>query len=193
MAIWKRDPEPHFPGDTTWIQYPRDGWRGCSGSIIATRYVVTSGHCIIVQQEYKDQGIIGTVYPEDRVAVRLGDHNIGEYGDTLLEEYFNVNDYYYYSDYAGGQGFDGSVIGGHYDIAILQLDRDIPPHKFVPVCLARFGDKVYGGEQINLAGWGMVSEYPNPPHQNTTEPYEVKVSVIDPDTCDSQINKDGKF
>ena len=115
------------------------------------------------------------------VAVRIGDHNIVEFGETGLEKFMNVHKINFHKHW--DRNIIGSRVSNHwnYDIAILELEEDIRLDVYTPACVAKDTDgTTFDGKVITLAGWGFLNEYEftqNVPPVTTNVPYEVNVTV----------------
>ena len=139
--------------------------------------------------------LITSILAPSHLGVRVGDHNLHDPGDTApREQFFPVEAYFYImKPRTTDNAYWGNVIGGPNDIFILKLEEHLPAWLFMPACLPKYGaGPKYDGKEITLAGWGIVSDYPNCKRyqncQNATNAHEVKVTVESARSCDARIN-----
>ena len=145
-------------------------------TVLYCRFVITAAHCFYEEDE-ETKLITGKLEAGD-VAVRIGDHNLVTFGETGLEQFVNVkkiNIHDGYQQVIGEKAWKGS-----YDFAILELDTDVPIETYTPACIARATDgTTFDGKNLTMAGWGLLSDYPQEPHITTNVPYEVNVTVAE--------------
>ncbi|XP_050312534.1 venom serine protease 34-like [Anthonomus grandis grandis] len=109
----------------------------CGSHVIASRYILTAGHCL----QNKDP---------DELVVLVGDHNISSGSDT------NYSAIYYVSAYEINPSYDSDTYS--YDIAIVQTKTEISFSTYVgPVCLPfRYYSNDFALESVTLLGWGQT-------------------------------------
>ena len=168
VALWLRDPSL-APAEYT-------GPRGCGGTIIASRFVISAAHCLYLADQNK------IVYKElfkNDLAVRVGEHILNEYGETGLEIFVNINHIYKNPNYQ--QNLHQPRWKNGYDMVMFELEYDLPLDTYTPACLPRHSEgNRFDGKTITLAGWGYTTAAMD---VINNEPYEVNLTVSTIDAC----------
>ena len=146
-----------------WLVYVsnRDTWSGCTGTLVASKYVITAAHCV----DDGDTG--GRSKPAKQVIVSVGEHDKTKRGETNLpEKQVKVKRITLHHGY--------NRRGVSNDIAILELKEEVDLETYTPACLARRSDvNTFYGKTATIAGWGLIDLQGTP----TKVPHEVQVPV----------------
>ena len=116
------------------------------------------------------------------IAVRIGDHNRKSAGEEKLPAAFvNVKEIHYHPNYFQERdGIDDPPTFGYllgFDVAILELERELDLTIYTPVCLPNPSDKhSWDGKSARAAGWGNIGPYPIVNYPDV--PYEVDLTVM---------------
>ena len=154
-----------------WDYLPLCGF--CGGSIVATKYVITAAHCLY-HEGFKTEKTV------DEIAVRIGEHDRKQEGEEKLPaDFVNIKTIHKHPkwglDKETSQKLPIEAISV-YDIAILELERELDLTKFTPVCLPKPSDLYsFDGKSARAAGWGNIGPYPYMHYPNV--PYEVDLTV----------------
>ena len=117
----------------------------CGGALIASKYVVTAGHCLVSDGDthFQVRSDLQLCEAQSGVQVRLGEHNLKMTGETILpEKNFTVVRSFRHKDYDSKKAIN--------DIALLELGEEVDLKVYTPVCLPSKGD---GGEFIGKRAW----------------------------------------
>jgi len=147
--------------------------RGCGGTIVNKRYIITAAHCT----EYKGATITN-------VKVAIGEHNMcdgvtNEGGSWIsAKRVINHPNYHRYDN----------------DIAVLELSEDITfTANIKPACLPTSATKDYSNLAATISGWGGTIGWappgpkPQQPRQCTLKESVVKVLSPTSQKCRSEI------
>ena len=186
--LWFRDP--------TNTQYRVDGWAGCGGTLVASNYIISAAHCIFKRwcdPQTKECFAIEE-YTKDNLAWRVGEHDVGVFGETGYERFVNIKNMHKHPEYPQKVftyiNRAKYVNDPYYDIVVYELEEMLPLHAYTPACLPKPGeDARFDGKMATIAGWGRLS-YDGP---TPKEPYEVKVPVSKTDTCPESIEQPAKI
>merc|ERR1711990_631606 len=127
-------------GNTIW---------NCGGTLIASRYVLTAAHCMVVGGD------------ETKLKVTIGDHDLQATTETCLSTItLGVKRIKIHEDYILIEDFFGSIELIENDIAILELEEEVDLGIYTPACLPEQGED-YSDETENIFtyGWGLGSGY----------------------------------
>ena len=139
-----------------WDYLPLCGF--CGGSIVATKYVITAAHCLY-HEGFKTEKTV------DEIAVRIGEHDRKQEGEEKLPaDFVNIKTIHKHPkwglDKETSQKLPIEAISV-YDIAILELERELDLTKYTPVCLPKKSDLYrFDGKSATAAGWGDIGPYP---------------------------------
>ena len=136
-------------------------------------------------------GNIDKAYQPSELKVNVGDHNYRTRGETTLEQLnlrlAKIHRHNNFKQVIGAK----SATGNGWDIAILELKKELPLGTYTPACLPKFTDtsKFYG-KMVTVAGWGKDHEVPD--HAPST-PKEVQLKIATSadasDSCEYDGNK----
>ena len=191
-------------GTSTYPCRFEDGLCGfCGGTIVASKYVITAAHCMW-EKDWTSKKNTHEKTP-DQIAVRIGEHNRKREGEEILPaEFVHVKAIHKHPNFFQERdGFHDKPTYGYllgYDIAILELERELDLTKFTPVCLPKKSDLYrFDGKSARAVGWAphkhwTVSNgnglfgpficrlFPNvclwPETPKPTVPYEVDLTVV---------------
>ena len=156
-----------------------DGFHGCGGTIIASRFVITAAHCTYEVEVKEDKGprIVVTEFRGRDMAVRIGEYNVAVYGETGLEKNINVLQIHRHDEWR--QSLNVPYNNEGYDFAILELETHINLQVFPPACLAKETDgTTFDGKKVTVVGWGYISRFPKyGPHIRANAPYELNITI----------------
>ena len=92
----------------------------------------------------------------------------------------HINKYYPLKDNYMGKKMSAKA----FDIAIIELEKEIDLSKYTPACLATWYDGTsFDGKNVTVAGWGRLkaSLSPHPPFlpYTTNKPYETNLTIVE--------------
>ena len=152
-------------GTSTYPCRFEDGLCGfCGGTIVASKYVITAAHCMW-EKDWTSKKNTHEKTP-DQIAVRIGEHNRKREGEEILPaEFVHVKAIHKHPNFFQERdGFHDKPTYGYllgYDIAILELERELDLTKFTPVCLPKKSDlHRFDGKSARAVGWGDIGPYP---------------------------------
>jgi len=138
------DPINKYPWIVS-IQRTSDSSHICGGSLVASKYVVTSARCL-----YRDTN----PYTESDIQVRIGDYDLSVVGETsIAEKTLGV---------AAIRRHENFIIVGDngnsdWDVAVLELSEHLDLETVTPSCLARTSDRTsFDGKPAQAYGWGAT-------------------------------------
>nr|XP_033801511.1 coagulation factor IX [Geotrypetes seraphini] len=149
-------------GEIPWQAYlvKKDGTGFCGGSIISETWIVTAGHCLLSNTEFK---------------VVVGEHNTEQNDET--EQYLEVARIVMHPNY------NASKKRYNNDIALLELKTAMKFNSYVtPICIADMGfteNLLKGTKNSVVSGWGDVRFQGRP----ATILQKLKVPFIERATC----------
>ena len=153
--------------------------RGCGGSIIASRFVLSAAHCLFLTRKANNREIVYKELTKDELAIRVGLHCLNQEcvtGEEMFKNVRRINKHYEYR-----QQLNQPRWRHGFDIVIFELEDRLDLNKFTPVCLPRHSEGIsFDGKTITLVGWGSDGTDLSVP---TNEPYEVDVTVATTDAC----------
>lgn len=116
------------------------GGHFCGGTLVASKYVITSANCMAV--------ISG---PTD-FKIRLGEHDLSSTGEgSLTELTLDVASYTIHENY------DNAIVRDN-DITVIELAQEVDITTYTPACLAKTSDSTtFDGKNAWVYGWGTTS------------------------------------
>ena len=121
----------------------------CGGTLVASKYVISATHCFYTED-------ITIMRKKENIRIWLGDHNIKQSGETLLEEKkIRVANLHHHPNF------------GPFDITVVELAESVDLNVYTPACLARTIDtNKFLGKYVTVAGWGTLGKkFPDVPHE----------------------------
>eukprot|EP00090_Calanus_glacialis_P035508 TRINITY_DN60610_c0_g1_i1.p1 TRINITY_DN60610_c0_g1~~TRINITY_DN60610_c0_g1_i1.p1 ORF type:complete len:292 (-),score=36.49 TRINITY_DN60610_c0_g1_i1:58-819(-) len=109
----------------------------CGGSIINSKWIVTTRDCVVKDFDVVTLEIL-EVYPVSDTFVLVGAHQLTANNETGRKQYQAAE----------------IVILPRYDLALIKVDGVIDTSIYTPICLPDTGDD-FRGEDIVLTGWGL--------------------------------------
>lgn len=135
----------------------------CGGSVISPRYIQTAAHCVACRTT------------ED-TAVLLGKNTIEEVNMRTLQYMQYLEEIHVHPDYVRGVELD---FKNNPDIALLKLEIPVIfGPKINAICLTSFPNRLYEGETMIIAGWGITENL-----TTSNKLLEAAVPVISNDEC----------
>ena len=164
----------------------------CGGSIVASKFVITAGHCVESYKQYlprvKEYGEWIRPYESHEISVRVGDTNLNSTDDDNIlyglygfkvARFINVKKIHRNTEWIANPDGDDKEVP--YDIAILELEEEVNLHILTPACLPRRTSFTkFDGKAVNVVGWGLTKEKPvitAGKAEYTAKPHEVKLTV----------------
>ena len=155
----------------------------CGGTLVASNYVITAGHCLYEWNEYTDR--VTEKLVEWKIYVRIGEYNTELADDTGIEKIFQVEEIIKHPKHDLGINDVGIEKTLGYDIAILRLKQDVDLTIYTPACLApSSGGDQYVGQMGTAVGWGSTNGK-NEAAATSDKPVEVQLEVAELDDCPS--------
>eukprot|EP00092_Neocalanus_flemingeri_P005011 GFUD01005388.1.p1 GENE.GFUD01005388.1~~GFUD01005388.1.p1 ORF type:complete len:490 (-),score=75.79 GFUD01005388.1:64-1533(-) len=146
-----------------WIALLSIGRYRCSGSLIASEWVVTAAHCVYDQSN----NLVST----STITVVLGEHDTATLTESIIpRKVLSVTKIIPHQDY--------SPTGYSYDIALLKLSEAVDLDVYTPVCLPNTGDNFIGKIAL-VYGWGRTSAS----GPVSTKLMEVDVKIVSDTDC----------
>merc|ERR1711874_715627 len=128
----------------------------CAGTLIASKYVLTAGHCLA--RDCNKKGKCAKV-KKDNLTVIIGDHDLWSHGETCLDEKtLRVAKVILHEDYLEVRDDDGNVVNMENDIGLLELAEAVDLATYTPACLPSKGEAVDGKGPFYIYGWGKGSD-----------------------------------
>ena len=123
----------------------------CGGTLVASKYVISATHCFFFLNSATLE-----FRKKENIRIWLGDHNIKQSGETLLEEKkIRVANLHHHPNF------------GPFDITVVELAESVDLNVYTPACLARTIDtNKFLGKYVTVAGWGFLGKkFPDVPHE----------------------------
>ena len=154
----------------------------CGGTLVASNYVITAGHCLYEWNENTDR--VTEKLKEWKIYVRIGEYNTELEDDTGIEKIFQVEEMIKHPKHdleINDAGIEKTL---GYDIAILRLKQDVDLTIYTPACLApSSGGDQYVGQMGTAVGWGSTDI--NHPKVVAKIPHEIQLAVASSENCPS--------
>ncbi|XP_076310267.1 venom protease-like [Tachypleus tridentatus] len=150
-----------------------NGQHFCGGTIIAKRWVLTAGHCVIL-------------FAANRFVVRVGEYRLSQDEDHPTQD-IPVKQKIIHPSYSKPKKYFN-------DIALLELTEDIKFNDYAwPACLPLSEESSsYKGQQVTVTGWGWLNE-PDKGGERADTLQKVNVPVMDYKHCQSLYHTAGKM
>ena len=78
------------------------GWAGCGGTLVASNYIISAAHCLFKKycDPHTDICYAHEEYTKDKLAWRVGEHDVRVFGETGgYERFVNIKNIHKHPDY----------------------------------------------------------------------------------------------
>ena len=160
----KITPENHFAAQSTvalLTSYEGEPFSFCTGSLIAKNLILTASHCLEWMKK-------------DEVFVHFGTKLPQSFSDAKT---FKVLDWITHPQYETVFDEKNEPISGRNDIALLAFEGELPLN-VKPAPLASSKIKISKGDQLVLAGYGIIEEISGPIYSSELRHVQVSVAKL---------------
>jgi secreted trypsin-like serine protease len=176
-------PDGKYPWQVRLYDSMEDDKGFCGGSLISDQWVLTAGHCAVVNAEAHEN-------------IEARDEVIVGYGSTDRTATTKVES----SKVIVNPGYLAHGLAGGTDLALIKLKKPIHDAQWVTLADAANNSKLVPGAKVTVTGWGaiwdpkdadiskLISNFASQAEMTTAlnfpvQLHEVDLEVVDPEAC----------